>query len=278
MANKGFSIEVFPPKKDEEFDHAYEVLEQLNELAPDFISVTYGAGGSRSKKTAELASFIQNQLKTEAIAHLICVGLKKEDLLQTVNELQVRNVKKILALRGDRPRDMTDEQFNARDFMYANEMIAFLHENTDMEIAAACYVEKHPESRSLAQDLDSLKLKQDAGASFLISQMFFDNNLFYDFMDQAKAKGITLPVHAGIMPITNAKQLGTTISLSGCSIPKALADLFAKYENSPEDMRKAGVDYAVKQMQDLKEHNVDIHLYSMNKPKMAAEIAEQLYK
>ncbi len=276
MANKGISIEVFPPKKDEEFEHAYEVLEQLNELSPDFISVTYGAGGSRSKKTAELASFIQNQLKTEAIAHLTCVGLKKEVLLDTAHDLEIRNVKKILALRGDRPKDMTDEQFNARDFMYANEMIAFLHENTNMEIAAACYVEKHPESKSLDQDLDSLKLKQDAGASFLISQMFFDNNLLYDFLDKAQAKGITLPVHAGIMPITSAKQLGTSISLSGCSIPKSLADLFAKYENSPENMRKAGIDYAVKQMVDLKEHNVDIHLYSMNKPKLAAEILSQV--
>ncbi len=278
MDNKGFSIEVFPPKKDEEFDHAYDVLERLNTLNPDFISVTYGAGGSRSKKTAELASFIQNNLKTEAVAHLTCVGLKKEVLLDTVKDLEIRNVKKILALRGDRPKDMSDEQFASRDFMYASEMIAYLHENTDMEIAAACYVEKHPESISVAEDIIHLKEKQDAGASYFISQMFFDNRFYYDFMDQAQAKGITLPVHAGIMPITSAKQLGTTVSLSGCSIPKALSDLFAKYENSPEDMRKAGIDYAAAQMVDLKEHGVDIHLYSMNKPKMAAELVSQVYE
>lgn len=269
----GYSFEVFPPKKEDEFDRAYEVLNALGKLKPDFISVTYGAGGSRSKKTVELASYIQNSLHIDALAHMTCVGCKKEDLLKLCEELAANNVNHILALRGDRPKDMTDEQFNLRDFTYASDMISFLREHTDFNIAGACYPEKHFESFSMESDLNNLKLKQDAGASFFITQMFFDNDAFYSFREKLDKKGITLPIHAGIMPITSAKQLGTTVSLSGSSIPKPLADLFAKYSDSPEDMRKAGVDYAIRQIRDLRVNGVtDIHMYTMNKPKTAAEI------
>ncbi len=268
-----FSLEVFPPKKDEEFASAYEVLNRMAQLQPAFISVTYGAGGSRSKKTIDIASYIQNTLHIPALAHMTCVGSKKEDLLKVYGELKAANVTKVLALRGDRPKDMTDEQYEARDFAHANDMIAFLKEHTDLQIAGACYPEKHPESFSLEADLQYLKKKQDAGAEFFISQMFFDNDDFYVFRDRAIQKGITLPIHAGIMPITSAKQIGTTISLSGSSIPKALADIIAKYSDDPEDMRKAGIDYCIRQILDLKQIGVDgIHLYSMNKPKTTAEI------
>ncbi len=273
----GYSFEVFPPKKEEEFDKAYEILDSLGKLKPDFISVTYGAGGSRSKKTIELASYIQNTLHIDALAHMTCVGCKKETLLKLCDELAANNVNHILALRGDRPKDMTDEQFNLRDFTYASDMISFLREHTDLIMAGACYPEKHFESFSMESDLNNLKLKQDAGASFFITQMFFDNDAFYSFMDKLEKKGITIPIHAGIMPITSAKQLGTTVSLSGSSIPKPLADIFAKYGDSPEDMRKAGIDYAVRQIRDLKDNGVsDIHMYTMNKPKMAAEIVEAI--
>lgn len=274
----GYSFEVFPPKKDDEFDKAYDVLNALGKLNPDFISVTYGAGGSRSKKTVEMASYIQNTLHIDALAHMTCVGCKKEDLLNVCEELKTNNVHHILALRGDRPKDMTDEQFNARDFKYASDMISFLKENTDFQMAGACYPEKHFESFSMETDLNNLKIKQEAGASFFITQMFFDNDAFYAFRERIDKKGITLPVHAGIMPITSANQLGTTVSLSGSSIPKALADLFAKYSDSPEDMRKAGIDYAVRQIKDLRANGVsDIHIYTMNKPKMAAEIVEAVW-
>lgn len=267
------SLEVFPPKKDDEFASAYEVLNRMAQLQPAFISVTYGAGGSRSKKTIDIASYIQNTLHIPALAHMTCVGSKKEDLLKVYGELKAANVTKVLALRGDRPKDMTDEQYEARDFAHANDMIAFLKEHTDLQIAGACYPEKHPESFSLEADLQYLKKKQDAGAEFFISQMFFDNDDFYVFRDRAIQKGITLPIHAGIMPITAAKQIGTTISLSGSSIPKALADIIAKYSDDPEDMRKAGIDYCIRQILDLKQIGVDgIHLYSMNKPKTTAEI------
>ncbi len=271
------SFEVFPPKKEDEFQTAYEVLDALSILKPAFISVTYGAGGSRSKKTVDIASYIQNTLHINALAHITCVGSKKEDLLQVCQDLKAANVSRVLALRGDRPKDMTDEQFEARDFAHACDMIDFLKQNTDLEITAACYPEKHPESFSLEADLQYLKLKQDAGASMFITQMFFDNDYFYAFRDKALQKGITLPIHAGIMPITTAKQIGTTISLSGSSIPKALSDIIAKYSENGEDMRKAGIDYCVRQILDLKQVGVDgIHIYSMNKPKTTAEIVRAI--
>lgn len=284
MTNKLFtpgtptlSFEVFPPKKDGDFDAAFEVLDALGSLSPDFISVTYGAGGSKSKKTIEIASYIQNKLQLPALSHLTCVGSKKEDLLAIASQLKEHGLTHVLALRGDRPKDMTDEQYDSRDFLYASEMIRFLKSETDLHFAGACYPEKHYECFSKESDLLHLKEKQDAGAEFLITQLFFDNDYFYDFRERAAKKGINIPICTGIMPITSAKQIGTTVSLSGSSVPKALADLIANYGDSPEDMRKAGIDYAIRQILDLKQNGVDgIHIYTMNKPKMAAEIVSAI--
>lgn len=272
------SFEVFPPKKDGEFEAAFATLDKLGALAPAFISVTYGAGGSNSGKTVEIASYIQNRLKLPALAHITCVGSRREALQNVVSGLKEAGVTHVLALRGDRPRDMTDEQFAARDFEHASDMIAYLKElDPSLHISAACYPEKHYECFSMQSDLGYLKLKQDAGARDLISQMFFDNDCFYEFQDRARRKGITLPIHAGIMPVTSAGQLGTSISLSGATIPKALADMIARYGDSREDMRKAGIDYAVRQIIDLEQNGVDgIHIYTMNRPRMAAEIMETI--
>lgn len=268
------SFEVFPPKKDGDFSSAFEVLNELSRLSPDFMSVTYGAGGSKSKKTVEIASYIQNTLGIPALAHLTCVGSKREELLEVAGALADNRIEHVLALRGDRPRDMSDEQFEAREFGFASDMMQFLGQETALHCAGACYPEKHYESFSRESDLLHLKEKQDAGAEFFITQLFFDNDYFYEFRERALRKGITVPICTGIMPITSSGQLGTTVSLSGSSVPKALADIIAKYgENAPE-MRKAGIDYAIRQIRDLKENDVSgIHLYTMNKPKMAAEIA-----
>lgn len=269
------SFEVFPPKKEGELEKAYEVLDALGALKPDFISVTYGAGGSRSKKTVELASYIRNTLGIDALAHMTCVGSKKEDILQVIEDLKAENVKHILALRGDRPKDMTDEQFAARDFLHASDLTAFLKEHTEFGVAGACYPEKHAESASMEEDLLHLKRKQDAGAEFLITQLFFNNSLFYSFREEAYRKGITIPICAGIMPITSSNQIGTTISLSGSSVPKELSDLIARFGDKPQEMRKAGIDYAIRQILDLQKNQADgIHIYTMNKPKMAAEIVQ----
>lgn len=276
---RSISFEVFPPKKDGEFEKAFEILDKMALLKPDFISVTYGAGGSRSGRTVEIASYIQNKLGIDAVAHMTCVGNKKEELLRVADALKENSVNHILALRGDRPRDMSNEQFASRDFAHASDMMNFLKEHTDLHMAGACYPEKHFESFSMESDLNNLKKKQDAGAEFFISQLFFDNDFYYSFLERAEKKGITVPICAGIMPITTAKQIGTTVTLSGSTIPKALADIFATYGDNAEDMRKAGIDFAIRQIRDLQENGVnDIHIYTMNKPKMAAEIMEAIYR
>lgn len=273
----GLSFEVFPPKKDDEFDNVYPILQQLAELRPDFISCTYGAGGSRAGKTIEITSYIRQQLQIDAIAHITCVGFTKEDLHRNCEALQEAGVNHVLALRGDRPQSMSDEQFDSREFYYATDLVRHLKEHTGLQISGACYPEKHFEAPSLEEDLGHLKEKVEAGVTSLVSQMFFDNTFFYRFLDKAHAMGIRVPIHAGIMPITTAKQLGTTVSLSGSSVPKALADIIATYGDDKEDMRKAGIDYAVRQIRDLREHGVDgIHIYSMNKVKTTTEICRQL--
>lgn len=273
----GLSFEVFPPKKDDEFDNVYPILQQLAGLRPDFISCTYGAGGSRAGKTIEITSYIRQQLQIDAIAHITCVGFTKEDLHRNCEALQEAGVNHVLALRGDRPQSMSDEQFDSREFYYATDLVRHLKEHTGLQISGACYPEKHFEAPSLEEDLRHLKEKVEAGVTSLVSQMFFDNTFFYRFLDKAHAMGIHVPIHAGIMPITTAKQLGTTVSLSGSSVPKALADIIATYGDDKEDMRKAGIDYAVRQIRDLREHDVDgIHIYSMNKVKTTTEICRQL--
>lgn len=271
------SLEIFPPKKEEEFAGAYELLDKMALLHPDFISVTYGAGGSRSKKTVEMTSYIHNTLHIPALAHLTCVGNTKNDIDQVISDLKSAGIQRILALRGDRPAYMTDEQYNAREFEHASDMISYLKETTDFSIAGACYPEKHFEAKSFTEDIRYLKQKADLGLEMLISQLFFDNEMFYRFEEMAKIAGIDIPICAGIMPITTSKQLGTTVSLSGSSVPKKLADLIASYDDRPEDMRKAGIEYAVDQILDLKAHGVkDIHLYSMNKAKTTREIFEAI--
>lgn len=276
---KSISFEIFPPKKDGAFDTVFETLDALGKLNPDFISVTYGAGGSRSGETIQIASYIQNTLGIDAMAHVTCVGSRKEQLLKVCEALKENHIEHILALRGDRPRDMSDEQFLARDFAHASDMMSFLREHTGLHMAGACYPEKHFEAFSMESDLNNLRRKQEAGAEFFISQLFFDNDFYYSFLEKAAKKGITVPICAGIMPITSAKQIGTTITLAGSSVPKALADIIATYGDNPEEMRKAGIDYAIRQIRDLQENGVgDIHIYTMNKPKMATEIMNAIYR
>ena len=271
------SLEIFPPKKEEEFPGAFTLLDKLALLNPDFISVTYGAGGSRSKKTVDMTAYIHNTLHIPALAHLTCVGNTRQDIDSVIMDLKAAGIHNILALRGDRPAYMTDEQYNSREFEHASDMIQYLKQTTDFHIAGACYPEKHFEASSFKDDIKYLKQKVDFGAEMLISQLFFDNDVFYRFEEMANIAGIYVPICAGIMPITTSKQLGTTVSLSGSSVPKKLADIIATYDDKPEDMRKAGIEYAVNQILDLKAHGIkDIHLYSMNKAKTTKEIFEAI--
>lgn len=275
--NTSLSFEVFPPKKEEEFDNIFDFLREAAKLHPDFISCTYGAGGSRAGKTIEIASFIQKELGIDAIAHITCVGFTKADLAKNCEALEAAGVNHVLALRGDRPQHMTDEQFNSREFFYATDLVRHLKAHTSLQISGACYPEKHFESFSKEADLMHMKEKQDRGVTQFITQLFFDNDFFYEFREKAARKGITAPIHAGIMPITSAGQIGRSITLSGSSVPKALSDIIASYGDSPEDMYRAGIDYAVRQCRDLLQNGVaGIHIYTMNKPDVAKQIVRNI--
>ncbi len=261
-----FSCEVFPPKRDDDIYEIFKTLDKIKMLKPDFISVTYGAGGSNSKKTATIAAYIQHICEVEALAHMTAVGMDEVKLQELLEELKSKQVSNILALRGDKPRDMSDEDFINRRYKYASELIPEIKKSGDFMIAGACYPEVHPESKNQEEDLMYLKQKVDMGMNCLITQMFFDNKMFYDFMDKACKLGIHVPVHAGIMPITAANQLGTSVKLSGSSVPQELSNLIAKYGDNAEDMKKAGIEYAVNQINDLKRNGVaGVHLYTMNK-------------
>jgi len=270
-----FSCEVFPPKRDDDMYEIFQTLDAMEGLTPDYISVTYGAGGSNSKKTAKLSAYIQNVCDVEALAHMTAVGMTRDTLTERLEELKKKGVKRILALRGDKPKLMSDEEFENREYRYASDLIRGIKDFGGFRIAAACYPEKHPESPDVETDIRYLKEKCDLGVDELITQMFFDNEKFYQFLDRLKEAGVTVPVHAGIMPITKVNQLGTSVSLSGSSVPTELSNLIAKYSEDPEGMRRAGIDYAVRQIEDLLRHGITgIHLYTMNKADVTKEIYE----
>ncbi|MBR1866274.1 MAG: methylenetetrahydrofolate reductase [Lachnospiraceae bacterium] len=272
-----FSFEVFPPKKNEDFDNIYKTLDILKTLHPDFISVTYGAGGSNSKKTSAIASYIKNNCGIEPIAHLTAVAMDEPFLIHFLDELKENGVSNVLALRGDRPKDMSDSDYEHRIFLHAEDIIRVIHQHSDICVAAACYPEIHPESDSRERDLYYLKQKIDSGVNFLITQMFFDNEVFYSFREQAQKAGIQIPISAGIMPVTSARQLGTSVSLSGTSVPPALSHLVSKYADAPKELYKAGLDYAITQINDLIANGVDgIHIYTMNKASTACEIMSNI--
>lgn len=271
------SFEVSPPKTEDGFQEVFGKLDALAALQPDFISCTYGAGGSKAGKTVEIASYIRNNLHIDALAHMTCVGFKKSDLQRNCALLEKEGIQYVLALQGQRPQTMSDEQYHNREFFHASDMIRYLKANTSLRIAGACYPEKHFEAESFESDLAHLKEKVEVGASFLITQLFFCNDTFYRFQERAADIGITVPVCAAVMPVISARQLGTSVNLSGSSVPKELEDMIAKYGGNKEDMHKAGVDYAVRQILDLQAHGVDgIHIYTMNWPKTTAEIAAQI--
>lgn len=266
-----YSLEVFPPKKDTDITAIYDALDQFKELHPTFISVTYGAGGTTSENTFAIASYIQNQCGIEALTHLTCAAIPdKLFLTNFLTNLYRNGIRNILGLRGDQPRDMDDETFASRYYAHASDLIADIKEAYPFSIAGACYPEVHQEAASLEEDIRHLKTKVEQGVDFLITQLFYDNEIFYRFLDAARAAGIDVPVLPGLMPITSAGQIRNIVRLSGTHIPDELLASIDKYQNSPEDLKKAGLDYTKQQMEDLLAHGADgIHLYSMNKVETA---------
>ena len=270
-----FSFEVFPPKRDIPVETVYPTLDELSQLHPDFISVTCGAGGTGGNRTVEVATYIK-QLGCETAAHMPCIYLTEEAALQNLKELKEAVIENILALRGDLPAGATEDDKPASDYAYARDLIPELVD-AGFCVGAAAYPEGHIACEDLNLSVEHLKQKQDAGASFFVTQLFFDNECFYRFRELADKAGITVPITAGIMPFMGKSQISRMVFMCGASLPSPVIKILAKYENDPESLQAAGVDYAARQLCDLKEHGADgLHLYTMNRPAIAATIMERL--
>jgi methylenetetrahydrofolate reductase (NADPH) len=268
------SFEVFPPKADAPLDTIYETVEKLSTLSPAYFSVTYGAGGGNRERTVEIASTIKNRFGVEALAHLTCTCTPPDDVDRYLDALHDNNVENVLALRGDVPKGMTREQAFP-GYAHASELVSHINRRGSFCIASAAYPEWHFESASPEEDVYYLKKKADNGAEFFITQLFFDNQAFFVFLDRLRRAGIDIPVSAGLMPILDASQILRMTSLSGCSIPAALSRLMARYPEK-EDFAKAGLEYAANQYMQLYTAGVDgIHLYSMNRHSQIMQIVRQ---
>ena len=265
-----FSLEVFPPKPDADESVIYETLENLSDIHPDFISVTYGAGGGKNGcKTIKIASDIQNRYGVESVAHLPCIDLSRTQAKEILDRMQECGIENVLALRGDR----TDSSSTTGDFQHASDLICFIKENYKFNVIAACYPEIHPESNNAVDDLKWLKYKVDCGADHLITQLFLDNEYYYDFHEKTRIAGITTPIEAGIMPVTNKRQIERMVKLCGVHLPKKFVRVLEKYEHNETALRDAGIAYAIDQITDLIAEGVDgIHLYTMNNPYIAHRI------
>ena len=267
-----FSLEVFPPKPDSDESVIYDTLNGLSDICSDFISVTYGtSSGNNGGKTIQIASDIKHRYGVESVAHLPCIGLKKEETAEILDSLQAHGIENILALRGDR----RDENASTGDFAHASDLITFIKENYDFNVIAACYPEVHPESISAVDDLKWLRYKVDCGADHLITQLFLDNRYFYDFYEKARIAGIGVPIEAGIMPVTNKRQIERMVKLCGVELPKKFVRVLEKYEHNETALRDAGIAYAIDQITNLIAEGVDgIHLYTMNNSYIAHRIYE----
>ena len=266
------SFEIFPPKKDEELKNIDATLEILCDLKPDFISVTFGAGGSsNNNKTIEIAKKIKDRYQVEPVVHLTCLTYDKGEIDEFAKILEAEGIENILALRGDRNPKVPEKA----DFSHASDLIKYIRKNHDFCISGACYPECHPESDGLLSEMVHLKQKVDAGAELLLSQLFFDNDMFYRFEEYCRIAGINIPVTPGIMPVINASQIKRMVTLCGASLPERFERIIRKYETNKEALFDAGMSYALSQIIDLLANDVDgIHLYTMNNPVVARRICE----
>ena len=262
------SFEIFPPKTEAGYESVLSAADRIAALKPSYISVTYGAGGGTSKNTVKIASHIK-ELGVTSLAHLTCVSSTKDEVHKVIEELKEQKIENILALRGDRPKDMAFPL--PGQYRYACELIEDIKTQGEFCIGAACYPEGHVETEHKKDDIMNLKHKVDCGVDFLTTQMFFDNNILYNFLYRIREKGITIPVLPGIMPITNAKQMKRTLELSGTVLPQRFVAILDRFGEDPEAMKQAGIAYATDQIIDLIANGINhVHVYSMNKPEVAA--------
>ena len=272
------SFEVFPPKTESGFDSVKTATEEIAKLRPSFMSVTYGAGGGTSKYTLDIAKNIKEMYGVPTLAHLTCVSSTKATVKEKIAQIKAAGIENIMALRGDIPAGLEDADRSRWDYKHAIDLIAELKaENSEFCIGGACYPEIHPESANQKEDIMHLKEKVDAGCEFLTTQMFFDNNLLYNFLYKIREAGITVPIIPGIMPITNANQVARAVKLSGSFMPQRFKSLVDKFGDNPDAMKQAGIAYATDQIIDLYANGINnVHVYSMNKPDVAAKIQSNL--
>ncbi len=271
------SFEVFPPKTDSSFDSVKTATEEIAKLKPSFMSVTYGAGGGTSRYALDIAKNIKAQYNVPTLAHLTCVSSTKETVLEKIDKIKEAGIQNIMALRGDLTPEMELQDRSKWAYRHAIDLIHDIKSAGDFCIGGACYPEIHPESENQTEDVKYLKEKVDAGCSFLTTQMFYDNNLLYNFLYKIREAGITVPIIPGIMPITNANQVERAVKLSGSFVPQRFKALVDKFGASPEAMKQAGIAYATDQIIDLFANGIkNVHVYSMNKPDVAAKIQANL--
>ena len=269
------SYEVFPPKKDMPFEPILAAVDRLCQSKPDFMSVTYGAGGGTGHNTIKIADHVQNEMGVTSLAHLSCISSTPEQVKAAIDEIKACGIENILALRGDIPAGV--DASAARDYRYASELVREIKKQGDFCIGAACYPEGHVECEHKEDDITYLKEKVDSGVDFLTTQMFFDNNVLYNFLYRIRERGITVPVIAGIMPVTNGKQMARICQLSGTYLPARFKAIVDKFGDKPEAMKQAGIAYATDQIIDLVANGVKgIHIYTMNKPDVAESIRNNL--
>lgn len=267
------SFEVFPPKTSDKFEAVKTAVDGIAALKPDFMSVTYGAGGGTSDYTVRIAKHIKEEFGVTPLAHLSCISSNKQDVRAKLKQLKSLGIENILALRGDLPKDFSGNL----DYSYASELVTDIVEEGGFCVGGACYPEGHPQSATLFSDIENLKRKVDAGCSFLTTQMFFDNDVFYSFLSKVREAGIYVPIIAGIMPVTNAKQIKRIISLSGGSLPTRFKRIVDRFGDNDGAMTQAGIVYASEQIIDLYANGIrGVHVYSMNKPQVAAAIKANL--
>lgn len=264
------SFEIFPPKKTSGIETIYSTIEELSDLKPDYISVTYGAGGNPADtSTRDIASLIKNKYGIEAMAHLTCVNNTKAEVTAVLDSFKEAGIENILALRGDINPDIPPKT----DFRYASELVSYIKEQGDFGVSGACYPEGHVEAESLTADILNLRKKVDAGVQSLVTQLFFENSMFYDFREKMAIAGISVPVSAGIMPVTNKKQIERMVAMCGASLPQKFVKMVQKYDTRPEALIDAGIAYAADQIADLLSNGVDgVHIYTMNNPYVARKI------
>ncbi|RNC29604.1 MAG: 5,10-methylenetetrahydrofolate reductase [Candidatus Dichloromethanomonas elyunquensis] len=270
------SFEIFPPKQVSSIDVIFETIDGLVPLRPDYISVTYGAGGSSTKTTVEIAAKIKNKYGLNSLAHLTCIGSSKSQMDEILNELKDNDISNILVLRGDFPRDANPADL-PNDFKQASDLAQYIASKFDFCLGGACYPEIHPECSSLDKDIENLKRKVDAGVSFLVTQLFFNNDQFYRFRNKAAQQNINVPIQAGIMPITNRKSIEKMLSLTNSEMPLKLTRILDKFEHNQEAIKDVGIAYATEQIIDLLSQDVNgVHIFTMNKPQITKDILRNL--